>query len=130
MTAICSKCGRDCKTALELGKHEDKCTVVPIEVAIDKPKHAFYDRHQQTGDKCPQCKETWSDFIILSETTWVCVKCGCQFMPKGKLTEINEWRLKHGEKWRDKAQDRICGQIEALDEVKGVREDATPQEAA
>lgn len=93
MTAICGKCGRDCRTKLALGKHEAKCdgiTVVP-EYGDDAGKWVFYDRHEGKGHKCPKCNEIWADFVILGEMDWVCLKCGCHFVPKDKLEEMREY---------------------------------------
>lgn len=131
MTAICSKCGRDCRTALALGKHEAKgCdgTGIPEVVLTPEnhdpedwkpieghdvttsemirftedtlPDYEFSDRHKTKIEKCPKCNEIWADFLILNENTWVCLSCGCHFMPREKLNAINEWKLNDAERRR------------------------------
>jgi hypothetical protein len=105
MTAVCGKCGRDCRTALALSKHEPKCEGEIVgkrgPALLDAaPEFIFYDRHSQKGEKCPRCSEIWEDFLILDENTWVCLKCGCQFMPRERLNAVNEWKLKDAERKR------------------------------
>lgn len=157
MTAICPKCGRDCRTALALGKHEAKGCGEPVgtvtiqgseipvyageteKVVLTPENHnpedwkpidghdgtateiavmsglndprllrawpwkdtcKFSDRHQTKTEKCPKCCEIWADFLILDENTWVCLSCGCHFMPREKLNQINDWKLKDAERRR------------------------------
>lgn len=53
---------------------------------------------ETTEDKCPVCREGWSNFMIISENLWACFKCGCTFVPKkvrkfeldGAKDKINE----------------------------------------
>jgi len=99
MTAICPKCGRDCRTALALGKHEAKGCEGMEQVVLTPENHnpeslySFYDPHTGKNEKCPKCNEIFVFHLILDENTWVCLKCGCHFMPKERLNEINEWKL-------------------------------------
>ena len=129
MSAICQKCGRDCRTALALSKHEAKCCPTETQQEPDL-EYIFYDRHEQKAAKCPVCKEIWSDFLVVDPMKWVCLKCGCYFIPTEKLKEINDWRASNPIKWRIQTQDRICGQTEAPDEAKGVSEDPPPEKTS
>jgi len=99
MTAICSKCGRDCVTKLALGKHEAKCEV-EVFSGLSQPSYFFSDRHQTKNEKCPRCMEIWADFLILDADTWVCLSCGCHFTPRERLNVVNEWKLKDAERRR------------------------------
>ena len=142
MTAICSKCGRDCTTKLALGKHQMKgCEGPKVNVpdgwdppisedAEKPPKYLFYDRHTAKGEMCPKCCEIWEDFLILNGNTWVCLKCGCHFTPKETLNQVNDWKLKDATRRRNEPKDRVCGQVEAADEVAGVQEDPASSEVS
>ena len=109
MTAICAKCGRDCKTQLALGKHEAICVGVN-----ETAPYLFYDKHTDGREKCPMCKEIWADFLILDNDTWVCLACGCRFMPKARLKDVNEWKLADAGRRRAEWQDRIHRQAVEL----------------
>jgi hypothetical protein len=79
---ICRYCERDCRTKLALDKHEAVCDKRPV----------FYDRHEQLREKCPVCKETFTYFWKREDDLWVCLKCGCVFVPRWKFAEIERIR--------------------------------------
>uniref|UniRef100_A0A6H2A144 Uncharacterized protein n=1 Tax=viral metagenome TaxID=1070528 RepID=A0A6H2A144_9ZZZZ len=151
MTAICLKCGRNCVTKLALSKHYKKggCATeiegehdpvfidedyptVTSEMFHVKPKYTFYDPHtkhtvENINEKCPKCNEIFVYLLILNDLTWVCLKCGCHFTPREKLTEINAWRLKETTRQttngsREKDTDRVHRQAQAPYEAQGVPE--------
>lgn len=98
MTAICSKCGRDCVTQLALGKHEAKCGGVN-----EAAPYRFSDRHATNAEKCPRCLDVFTDFLILNGDTWVCLECGCHFTPRERLNAVNEWKRADAERRRSTA---------------------------
>jgi len=79
---ICRYCGRDCKTALGLKKHEAACD----------QKLEFYHRHEKLSEKCPICNEIWADFWKKEPDLWVCLKCGCTFVPRSRFEEVERRR--------------------------------------
>lgn len=79
---ICRYCGRDCKTKLGLDKHEKACD--------QKPE--FYDRHEKKGVKCPVCRDTFRYFWKKRWDEWVCLECGCVFVPRFRVEEIERIR--------------------------------------
>ena len=82
---VCETCGLDCRTPLALGKHRTKCGPEVLE---------FSDRHDKTGDKCPECKDTWVFFWKKDGDTWVCLGCGCHFTPLERLKKVKDARCK------------------------------------
>jgi len=77
----CPECGLHCGTHLALSKHEKKCPAIT--------KYQFYERHEKKGVKCPVCLETWRDFWKRGED-WVCLQCGCVFVPKDEVEKANK----------------------------------------
>ena len=82
---ICKLCGRDCRTALALSKHEPKC----------EGEFKFSNRHEtKMSEKCPICLDGLKDFWKKEEDTWVCLTCGCHFSPKRLIDRINQGRIR------------------------------------
>ena len=113
MTAICLKCGRDCRTALALGKHEAKgCDGKMEEVILTSENHnpedfqpivghdvaretfEFSNWQETKGDfktiaeRCPKCANEIAQFWKKDEWVWVCLECGLNFTPRRKLREL------------------------------------------
>jgi len=78
----CKYCGLDCKTKLALGKHEAVCEKRP----------EFYDWHSKKEEKCPICRGITRFFWKREWDLWVCLECGCVFVPKSRVREIEQIR--------------------------------------
>lgn len=102
MTAICPKCGRDCKTALALGKHETKgCEgpEAPPVVQTTMPDLPLSDRdraHCQAAVlamggnpfKFTNWQETKGDFKTIAERCPRCSNEIAQFWKKDEWTWV------------------------------------------
>lgn len=64
---------------------------------------------ETTEDKCPVCREGWSNFMIISENLWACFKCGCAFVPK----KVRKFEL-------DGAKDKINERANLLSKSKEI----------
>uniref|UniRef100_A0A6M3KES7 Uncharacterized protein n=1 Tax=viral metagenome TaxID=1070528 RepID=A0A6M3KES7_9ZZZZ len=116
---------------MALNAHENKCYALKEDDELET-KHTFYDPHtkhtvENINEKCPKCNEIFVYLLILNDLTWVCLKCGCHFTPREKLTEINAWRLKETTRQttngsREKDTDRVHRQAQAPYEAQGVPE--------
>ena len=37
--------------------------------------------HESDGEKCPKCREIFTDFMMIDTNVWACYKCGTVFVP-------------------------------------------------
>ena len=73
----------------------------------------FDDRYK--GEKCPQCKRAFQDFMELSEDLLACFSCGVAFIPKS--VKDSEWAGKKAQLEKQLAE---VTEIES-DDGKGIK---------
>ena len=84
---ICSECGRDCGSAMALGKHEKVCL----------PRERFTNRFSES-DRCPKCSRLGRSFFVREDDLLVCLDCGTVFMSEADMADLRN-ELK-GKSWR------------------------------
>jgi hypothetical protein len=76
----CEKCGKEFANPGAFGGHSKACKGLE-----------FYSRHEGLYEKCPVCNEIWADFWKRDDL-WVCLKCGCAFVPRSRFEEVERIR--------------------------------------
>ncbi len=86
----CANCGKKYSRPDMFANHAAKCGTA----FMDKDQQVAYkfsDRLETKGkERCPECKNGFTAFYELTETTWVCLDCGSHFTPRFILKEVKE----------------------------------------
>ncbi len=87
----CEHCGKKYRRPDMFANHTARCGPDQVKKDGQEAIYKFTNRLETKGtERCPECKNGFTAFYELTETTWVCLDCGSHFTPRFVLAEVRE----------------------------------------